>query len=791
MSFLLQRMDGRKTSLLEVKSSRLRIGRGTDAQLRSDNAAVALEHAVIEERAGIGYELSDLGSITGTYVNGRPTEIRLLAAGDTIEIGDLILTVQVADPERPLFVRVQQIREDEDDAPVEQVQQEEQTFTVGTAMRAPSVDFSRAYRLRQGLLSKRSLTISLLVIMAVGVAAFTIGEGSVVYQPGPLSVAHATATKPNGGRVIPAHDCRLCHEPFGGASNARCNDCHRQLFHQASRTEVGPCIDCHAEHRQIPQLSAVQEQECIRCHARLEGGAVTVARTITGFERDHPQFNIVLADEQRVPVRSEVTAAADNMALKFSHDCHMFGDCNVRPPSATDPRRVKIDLECVSCHSFDEETGAALAVEFDRTCAGCHPLTFDNRFAPVPHGVTLEAVAGVIANAYAGNDDLLTRSPEEISRIFASGKGRTTQTGALIVRNAQRVMRVRCEQCHLLAPGGRQIMPVGTRNHSWFGGMKRFDHNRHLDGALGLDCVDCHKGAEHSRSAATLSLPGVEDCSGCHRASDKFNAGLGTCTTCHFYHEATERLGPGWTARASLTGAVGSAAVAGTAAAGDKQGGGWVFFIGAIWTMLTIGGVIVIALVIVAAIAAFTAARRERRETGRALSELTTDQPPARRAPPKTAPEAPAPPRDPQPVKPAPVPAPEPAAEAPEPEKTVAVPLAGSAEETKIAGGTMMIEWHGSLIGLSGPLEGKRLPVSSGDGFFIGRDKAVSQVVVDDNRVSRRHVWIGVEGEDVVAVDQGSTNGTFVNGERIERRILAEGDILTISDQVVSLKYES
>jgi pSer/pThr/pTyr-binding forkhead associated (FHA) protein len=47
-----------------------------------------------------------------------------------------------------------------------------------------------------------------------------------------------------------------------------------------------------------------------------------------------------------------------------------------------------------------------------------------------------------------------------------------------------------------------------------------------------------------------------------------------------------------------------------------------------------------------------------------------------------------------------------------------------------------------------------------------------------------------VEGDEVVAVDQGSTNGTFINGARIEKAVLVEGDILTLSDQVVSLRYE-
>ena len=51
MSFLIQRVVGRGLSLSEVSGDALRIGRGTRAELRSENPAVALDHAVIETTA--------------------------------------------------------------------------------------------------------------------------------------------------------------------------------------------------------------------------------------------------------------------------------------------------------------------------------------------------------------------------------------------------------------------------------------------------------------------------------------------------------------------------------------------------------------------------------------------------------------------------------------------------------------------------------------------------------------------------------------------------------------------
>lgn len=43
-----------------------------------------------------------------------------------------------------------------------------------------------------------------------------------------------------------------------------------------------------------------------------------------------------------------------------------------------------------------------------------------------------------------------------------------------------------------------------------------------------------------------------------------------------------------------------------------------------------------------------------------------------------------------------------------------------------------------------------------------------SDIILDDTGVSRHHVELRVDGTNMVATDLGSTNGTFVNGERIK-----------------------
>lgn len=64
------------------------------------------------------------------------------------------------------------------------------------------------------------------------------------------------------------------------------------------------------------------------------------------------------------------------------------------------------------------------------------------------------------------------------------------------------------------------------------------------------------------------------------------------------------------------------------------------------------------------------------------------------------------------------------------------------------------------------------------------------QILVSDGNVSRRHAEIHRAGSGFVINDLGSTNGTFVNGERlIADHRLTDGDIVTIGS--VSLRFEA
>jgi two-component system, cell cycle response regulator len=67
--------------------------------------------------------------------------------------------------------------------------------------------------------------------------------------------------------------------------------------------------------------------------------------------------------------------------------------------------------------------------------------------------------------------------------------------------------------------------------------------------------------------------------------------------------------------------------------------------------------------------------------------------------------------------------------------------------------------------------------------LVLGRDTSCDLVVVDD-AVSRRHATIEPVDEGFVIVDQGSTNGTYVNDCRIERHVLKAGDRFRVGGHI-------
>lgn len=95
---------------------------------------------------------------------------------------------------------------------------------------------------------------------------------------------------------------------------------------------------------------------------------------------------------------------------------------------------------------------------------------------------------------------------------------------------------------------------------------------------------------------------------------------------------------------------------------------------------------------------------------------------------------------------------------------------------------------YGTIKFISGVLAGQQFDVKP-EGAYIGRESSLSQIIVSDPRISKRHLWIGVRDGLVKIVDQDSRNGTFVNdpkSERVTEAILNPGDTVILGESDVA-----
>jgi pSer/pThr/pTyr-binding forkhead associated (FHA) protein len=88
---------------------------------------------------------------------------------------------------------------------------------------------------------------------------------------------------------------------------------------------------------------------------------------------------------------------------------------------------------------------------------------------------------------------------------------------------------------------------------------------------------------------------------------------------------------------------------------------------------------------------------------------------------------------------------------------------------------------------ISGKYQGGEFPIQPDKQIFIGRSSDLDMVLVED-MVSRKHAKITTQGGDQIWIeDLGSTNGTFVNGEKIKRARLKEGDRVLIGTSILKV----
>jgi len=90
---------------------------------------------------------------------------------------------------------------------------------------------------------------------------------------------------------------------------------------------------------------------------------------------------------------------------------------------------------------------------------------------------------------------------------------------------------------------------------------------------------------------------------------------------------------------------------------------------------------------------------------------------------------------------------------------------------TGVSGGELAPNKRYALVVLNGKEPGKVIPIDKAR-ITIGRSDA--DIVLDDAELSRQHALIAINGMSARLEDLGSTNGTYVEEERIELADLAD-----------------
>jgi predicted component of type VI protein secretion system len=93
------------------------------------------------------------------------------------------------------------------------------------------------------------------------------------------------------------------------------------------------------------------------------------------------------------------------------------------------------------------------------------------------------------------------------------------------------------------------------------------------------------------------------------------------------------------------------------------------------------------------------------------------------------------------------------------------------------------------LVVRTGPNAGRSYPLEAAE-VIIGRDVS-NAISINDAEISRKHCKLTLHGNTYVVEDLGSTNGTFVNNQRLtSSKVLNPGDNLSLGENI-SMLYEA
>jgi hypothetical protein len=226
---------------------------------------------------------------------------------------------------------------------------------------------------------------------------------------------------------------------------------------------------------------------------------------------------------------------------------------------------VDLSDDCQRCHQPDAARRYMQPINYEKHCAECHPLLFDNEQAfrgkTVPHG-RADVVRGFLTELYTlnvvknpnaeikpakihrglfpGRRPLAAEQAKSLESKIAAAEGRVFRhTHTLFGYEAQGGCRY-CHQVNEPAEGqGRHIEPPGIPDR-WMKHSK-FRHDSHRM----LACTQCHPGVHQSQSTGDVLMPPMSVCLHCHNAARTddeisrrpLSSARADCVQCHNYHK--------------------------------------------------------------------------------------------------------------------------------------------------------------------------------------------------------------------------------------------------------------
>jgi len=426
------------------------------------------------------------------------------------------------------------------------------------------------------------LVVGIPALAVVWLVWLAVRRDDTVYSSGGLTAAHA---------VLNAN-CAACHVREAGrfsaaAADTACLACHDGPIHKENQMFTPTCASCHVDHRGPVRLAETNDTACTQCHEALlsKGGIPKIETRVGPFNTDHPEF-VALRKKNADPgtiklnhaahLKKDLRGPGGKPVQLVCDDCHriaananrpwLYGTEECRPGGLQSrPAQGTIAQDVQNRLAATEGGRLIEPVSYEKACASCHDLQFDDRFnesAPhkdvaVVHRFILERFEDYIGKHPAElriarePDRTLTGRPVpprvRVLTLEEWVKEKTAESEGLLWRKT-------CKQCHTMTfpPEGVFLMhvtlwpPTGGKGHliylkgapevargkivtQWMPHAK-FSHSAHQM----LTCTSCHA-ATTSKETSDVLMPSIATCRSCHNQSA--NGAESRCFLCHTYHD--------------------------------------------------------------------------------------------------------------------------------------------------------------------------------------------------------------------------------------------------------------